>query len=174
MRAPRMRLASIASAGLFPNKQALIYAIHSRIVERSWVEVQQTLDHRKWSARKKIDRIARLFFVAESSDVAEMGAALQEAEIYFADQPEYRAMEDQVLRRFAAFVRDALSPGASTSQVEFFAQLLVTVLESVGKSVASRGHPRHVVSRWARECAEMLADHIGLQGPRKHRAPRHS
>src|SRR5690349_6140612 len=60
----------------FPNKQALLFAIHSRIAERAWVEVQAILDHPRWSPRKKLARVALLFFFAESKDVREMGAAL--------------------------------------------------------------------------------------------------
>ena len=98
----------------------------------------------------------------ESEEVAEMGAALQEAEIFFADQPEYRAMDQLVLRRFTRFLGGALPPGTSPSRVRFGAQLLVTVLESVGRTVAGLRLPRPVVARWARACAGMVADHLRL------------
>src|SRR5262249_13997374 len=139
----------------FPNKQALVFAIHSRIAGRAWVKVQGILGHPAWSAREKLGRVARMFFTAEADAVAEMGPALHEAEIYFEDQPEYRELERQVLARFTAFAGQAL-PGASRARVELSAQLIVTVLETVGKSVARRGLSRRMVGRWADECAEML------------------
>ena len=145
----------------FPNKQALIFAIHSRVTERAWVQVQAILDRSKWSPRQKLGKVARMFFLAESADVAEMGRVLDEVEIYFEDQPELRALDAQVLHRFTLFVRDAL-PAASDAESQFSAQLIITVLESVGKAVARRGLSAKAVSRWARECVEMLADRVGL------------
>jgi AcrR family transcriptional regulator len=145
----------------FPNKQSLIFAIHARVAARAWVEVQTIIDQPRRSARQKLGRIAQLFFLAESADVAEMGAALQEAEIYFDDQPEYRALEELVLQRFAALLRSAL-PSATAAHIEFSTQMMVTVLENVGKAVARRSLPQSAVRRWARECAEMLSNHLGL------------
>lgn len=71
----------------FPNKQSIIYAIHSAKVGRTWVQVQRILDSPTLSARQKVRRIARVFFLVESSEVIELGASLHEAEIYFASQP---------------------------------------------------------------------------------------
>lgn len=145
----------------FPNKQALVFAIHTRVVEFAWIEVQRILDHSGWSPREKIQRVADMFFLQESADVAEMGAALQEAEVFFADQPEYHAMNAKVLRRFTRFVREAL-PEARAADVRFGARLLVVTLESVGKTVASMRLSKREVRRWSKACAGMLSDQLGL------------
>lgn len=169
---PRVAEAAGISVGslyqYFPNKQALIFAIHSQAVERAWIEVQAILARPEWSAREKLQRIARFFFLAESSDVAQMGVALQEAEIYFDEQPEHRALDEQVVQRFATFMAEAL-PDASRSHVEFAARLIVTVLESVGKSIARRGLGHREVHRWADECAAMLAEYVGLPAANAYR-----
>jgi AcrR family transcriptional regulator len=162
---PRVAEAAGISVGslyqYFPNKQSLLFAIHTRVAALAWTQVEAILDHPQWSARRKVARVAQLFFVAESADVAEMGGALQEAEIYFEDQPEYRKLEDLVLQRFTSFLRAAL-PGTTAGQVEFSAQIVITVLENVGKAIARRKLPQSTVRRWARECAQMLSDHLGL------------
>jgi AcrR family transcriptional regulator len=162
---PRVAAAAGISVGslyqYFPNKQALIFAIHSRVVARAWIDVQAILDHPAWGPREKLERIALLFFLAESADVAEMGAALQQAEIYFDEQPENVALGEQVLQRFGAFVSDAL-PATSRARVELATQMIVTVLESVGKAVARRGLSQRLVRKWARECAAMLANYVGF------------
>lgn len=164
---PRVAEAAGISVGslyqYFPNKQALIFALHSQAVERAWIEVQRILDAGSLSPRTKIRRIAALFFHAESQEQREMGSALQEAELWFADQPEYRAMNEQVRLRLMRFVREALPRGASRSRAEFGTDVLITVLESVGKSVSARPLSRRSLDRWAKACADMVADALGLE-----------
>ena len=111
-------------------------------VEAAWIKVQGILDEKRWSPRHKVLRIANFFFQAESEEIAEMGSILQEAELYFADQPEYRAMDTLVLNRFTRFVREALPRKTPRSRVKFGTQVLITLLESVGRSVARRKLPR--------------------------------
>jgi hypothetical protein len=95
------------------------------------------------------------------SDVRELGAGLQELEIQFEDQPEYRALDRQVHRLFSELLREAL-PNASRARLEFSTQLLITTLESVGKSVARRSLSPRQIARWADECAAMLCKHLEL------------
>ncbi len=163
---PRVAQAAGISVGslyqYFPNKQAIIFAIHARTVERAWIEVQRILDHRRWSGRQKVLEMVRYFFRTESSEVGEMGPVLRDAEIYFAEQPEYQAVQAQVFGRFVAFLHSEL-PRRSPSTLEFSAQLLVTVIESVGKAIAARALSPRQVDRWARACAEMVANQIGLE-----------
>jgi AcrR family transcriptional regulator len=146
----------------FPNKQALVFALHSQTVTAAWIEIQRILDDQGATARARIGRIARLFFHAESREQREMGSHLQDAELFFSDQPEYRATNEQVRLRFVRFVRDVLPRGTSRSRVEFGADVLMTVLESVGKSVSARPMSRRALDRWATTCADMIADFLGL------------
>ena len=142
----------------FPNKQALIYALHTRTIEAAWLEVQRVLDHPRWSARQKIERVAGYFFRTESEDVSRMGLLLGELEGDFEAQPEHRALEEKVARRFRRFVKEARPRG----DAGFDSELLITVLESVGRSVAARGLGRAALDRRARACAKMLADYLSL------------
>ena len=145
----------------FPNKQSLVFAVHAHMVEMAWVEVQRILDGRG-SARDKIRRIARLFFMAESDEVREMGAALKDAEIFFEDQAEHQGLNALVAQRFIQFVRASLPAATKRAQVEFGARLIMTTIESVGKSVAGLGLSKREVGRWAEACADMVSDYLRL------------
>src|SRR3569833_4670287 len=148
----------------FPNKQALIFALHSQRLEQAWLEVQAILDDNAWTPHEKVRRVTEFFFLAEHGDVRDMGPRLRETEMFFADQPEHQALDALVLERLAAFVRDELLPGASEERARFGAQLLVTVVESVGRAVASEGLEVEALRAWARECADMVTAHIQRPG----------
>src|SRR5688572_9473413 len=107
----------------FPNKQALVFAIHARTVELAWQEVQKILDDEKLSAREKIAALANQFFFAESDEVREMGAALKVAEIFFGDQPGQSGLNEMILGRLSSFLKGNMPPGTSASRLRFGAQL---------------------------------------------------
>jgi hypothetical protein len=46
-----------------------------------------------------------------------MGSALQETEIFFADEPEHRAMKERVVRLFTTFEREILPRTTSAARV---------------------------------------------------------
>jgi AcrR family transcriptional regulator len=144
----------------FPNKQALIFALHSQNVEQAWIEIQAILDHEGWTAAEKIRRVAEFFFVAESDETRHMGAPLRDTEMFFPEQPEHQAMDTQVLQLFTSFIREELLSGASEAQIRFAARLLVTVIEHVGRAVAGYELDAESVRGWARECADMITNHI--------------
>jgi AcrR family transcriptional regulator len=146
----------------FPNKQSLVFAMHSRTVELAWITVQGILDEKRTSARTKIRRIAEMFFLAESQEVREMGVALQDSEVFFQEQPEHHRLQGLVFDRFTRFVRESLPRNTPAPRVTFGAHLLVTVLESVGKTIASRGLSPRELKQWAHACADMLGDHLGV------------
>jgi AcrR family transcriptional regulator len=147
---PRVAEAAGVSVGslyqYFPNKQALLFAVHLRVIEDTWARVQTILDHPRWGAREKVRRIAVHFFRVEAGDVGEMGASLSDIEPLFEDEPAQRALERAALRRFRK-----LTPST------FEAELLVTVLKSVGKSVAARKMTRRQRDRWARRTADLVS-----------------
>jgi len=164
---PRVAAAAGVSVGslyqYFPNKHALLFALHLRIVEETWAEVQRILEHPRWTPAQKIRRIAVHYFRVEAHDVEEMGSLHRDIELFLEGQSEHRALEDQVLQRFGSFTR-----GPST----FGAELLVTVLEAVGKTVARRKLTAAQRERWARATADMASGYVLRDGarPRRQRA----
>jgi AcrR family transcriptional regulator len=145
----------------FPNKHALVFALHQRSMDRVWVEVQCILDEPRTTPREKIREMARLYFAVRSDEVSDMGAALQDAEIFFADQRKRQAVNELATRWLTDLLRQAI-PAASESFVDFAVRLLIIVLRSVGRSVAAEGFDHSEVLRWADACADMIADYLGV------------
>jgi AcrR family transcriptional regulator len=147
------RVAAVAGVSVgslyqyFPNKQSLLFALHLRVVEETWGEVQRILEHPRSTPAQKIRRIAVHYFRVEAHDVGAMGCSLQDVELFFEGQPEQRALEARVLQRFSALTRGS----------KFNAELLVTVLEAVGKAIAHRKLTARQRDRWARATADMVS-----------------
>ena len=63
-----LRIAEVAGISVgslyqyFPNKDALVYALHTRLVATLWEEMEDILDHPRLNPRTKVRRIARMFF----------------------------------------------------------------------------------------------------------------
>src|SRR5690606_32470788 len=146
----------------FPNKEAVLFAVHSRRIETAWSEVQVILDSRDASARERIRRVAMFFFLAESDDVKVLGEAAHQIEHYLGDDVQHRELYWQVERGFRRFVREAMPPGASRSHIEFSSQLIMTVIDGVGRNIATQQLPESTLVKWASVVADMLADFTGL------------
>jgi hypothetical protein len=76
-----------------------------------------------------------------------MGSSLRDIELFFEGQPEQRALTARVLERFRKL----------TPRSKFDAEVLETVLESVGKAMAARKLAPRQRDRWARATADMVS-----------------
>lgn len=142
----------------FPNKQALVYALHARTVERAWLTVQSILADVSQTPRGKLRAVALWFFAAEAEETQSMGKLLAETEPEFPKRD--KALESAVFERFQRFVAEATPYHQTPAEVAFAAELVMTTLESVGKSIAQRGLPASQLERWARATADMLSDYL--------------
>ncbi len=159
-----LRVAEVAGISVgslyqyFPNKDALVYALHTGMVAALWEDVQRILDRPRLDPRTKVRRIARMFFTDESDQVVKMGSILGDIDPFFDTLPELVA---QVLERLTTFVGDVL-PNVNRVDAVFGAQMLTTTIESVKKSVAKRGLSSRDVHKWAAATADMVCDHLGF------------
>ncbi len=162
-----LRVAEVAGISVgslyqyFPNKDALVYAIHTRMVAALWEEMQHILDDPRLDPRTKVRRIARMFFTDETDQVVKMGSILGDIDPFFDTLPELQEIDAQVLTRLAIFVGEVL-PNMTRADVAFGAQMLTTTIESVGKSVAKRRLSSRDLRKWATATADMVCDHLGF------------
>jgi AcrR family transcriptional regulator len=148
----------------FPNKHALVVAVHDADMRAGWEHIRSILDRPRWSARRKLRELAEWFFVKEAEEVASYGAVTGDVEVFLRGtgatvHPELAAT---ALQRFAAFLGDACSPPQGPRDLEFTARFVMTTLEATGKAVAAQQLPPDETVAWARRTAAMVADHLGL------------
>lgn len=166
LRFTTQRIAAVAGVSVgslyqyFPNKEAIVLAIRSEMVERGWNEAQRILEDPGLAPREKIRRITRLYFLAATQDRVEMGAGPRGMELYFPEDA-YRALNRDVLARFTRFLTDALEDSLA-SDVAFKADLLFVTLENLGQTIARRKLSKPALERWADATADMVCSHIGL------------
>ncbi len=144
----------------FPNKHALVIALHHNAVERGWEHVQAILDDPARGPRQKVADIAAWFFAAESEQSQRIGPLLDEIGAFVRHDPD-DPIQEEVHRRFSKFAAASGRP----DDASFAADLLITTLEAVGKATASRTLTQAERQRWARSTATMLCDHLGIRDP---------
>ncbi|MGH9083498.1 MAG: TetR/AcrR family transcriptional regulator [Acidimicrobiales bacterium] len=144
----------------FPNKYALVVALHRDAVRRGREHVQRILDDPAGRARDKVAEVARWFFSTECSDVSELGAASEDVRMFLRDcHPDQvdHDVQDLFLRFLAAS-----SVRRPPAEARFAARLLATTLEALGQVVATRPLGRVERDRWAVAVTTMLCDHLGI------------
>ncbi len=167
LRFTTLRVAEVAGISVgslyqyFPNKDALVYALHTRMVDALWEEMQHILDHPRLDPRTKVRRIARMFFLDESDQMVKMGSVLADIDPFFDTLPELQEIDAQVLTCLTTFVGEVL-PNMTRADVAFGAQMLTTTIESVGNSVAKRRLSSRDLRKWATATADMVCDHLGF------------
>ena len=86
----------------FPNKHALVFALHDDDIERGWEHIQAVLDRTGVSPRQKLAEVTRWFFATETEEVAQLGAAIGDIELFLRDRAATRDILPHAIARFAA------------------------------------------------------------------------
>jgi AcrR family transcriptional regulator len=146
----------------FPNKHALVVAIHHDMVRRAWHHVQSVLDDPQRPARQKVSDIARWFFATESAEASQLGSVFDDVEVFLRHRDDDDLLDTEVLDRFMRFVSSASASLEQRQDAEFAARLIMTTIEAVGKALANRKLDAPERERWAIATSTMLCDHLGI------------
>jgi AcrR family transcriptional regulator len=150
----------------FPNKHALVIALHRDAIRHGWERVQDILDDPGLQPRGKVAGIAAWFFATESAEVRELGPLFEDMSVFLHhgedDSSDHFASDAglDVRDRFTRFVAESSRQPAANAA--FGAELLMTTLEAVGKSIAARPLTHEERHRWALSTAAMLCDYLGI------------
>jgi AcrR family transcriptional regulator len=143
----------------YPNKEAVLFRLHEREAQATWANLGAILSDASRTPRQRFEAAVRAFFEAEAEELP-LRTALQRAELYFDDTPEYREVESQAVGGVREFLREALPPG--TRDLDFKARLVQTVVSSVAERLTNREVKRSELRKWARVCSGMLCEYLGI------------
>lgn len=154
----------------FPNKHAIVSALHDADMRAGWAHIESILDQPTWSARRKLRELAEWFFVKEAEEAASYGAVTGDIDVFLHDSGTGIDAElaAKAFTRFCELLEPAGTAGSAephptnARDLEFTAEFVMVTLESVGKGAAAHPRPRKQTIAWAQRTADMLSNDIGL------------
>lgn len=145
----------------YPNKAALLLALHQRQMQQEWAAVQRVLDNETLTPRQRLTAVIDAFFSEEAQEAPYMRGLLEDAQAHIRDSREYRDLRVEADRRLATLLASAL-PARPPRELTFMAELFSTVIESLGATLAQRNLPRSEIARWSQACSDMLCRYAGV------------
>jgi len=143
----------------FPNKAALLVALHEREAEATWQALAPLLDAPGVPARERFEELIVAFFQVQAEAEAHH-TALNDTRASVASTEAFQVFEKKVVSRLESFLREATGP--RERDCAFLAQLAFTVATSVGERLTLREVPKAEAIRVGRATAHMLADALSL------------
>jgi AcrR family transcriptional regulator len=146
----------------FPNKHALVIAIHQADMRAGWEHIQSILDRPTGTARRKLHEIAEWYFVTEADEAAHHGAVVGDVDVFLRSGGIDVELYTAATRRVADFIDKSSDERLTKDELDFAAKFVMTTLETIGKAVAPRQLPSAATIAWAHRTAAMLSDHLGF------------
>jgi len=150
----------------FPNKHALVAALHQRDVDDGAAHVMAILDTASGSPRQTLRGIVSWFFETEVEEAATLGAATGDIEVFLRDGVATAADADRIaraVRAFGEFVETSRSVTVTPAEHEHSVRFAMVTIESIGKALAARQPSATEVRRWVDDTTSMLADHLTFE-----------
>lgn len=142
----------------FPNKEAILFRLQTEEWRQTIDQLGRILDDARAPPLERLRAAVRTFFRSECDEAA-FRSALEEAAPLYRDAPEARSHAEEGRRLMERFISDAL-PGAPSRERAFAADLIGTVMSSVGKAVSSQDRSRAAVDDLAAAIGEMLCAYL--------------
>ena len=142
----------------FPNKEAILFRLQTREWQQTGTLLAGILGD---ITRPPLERLraAVTAFVQSECDEAELRVALGDAAPLYRNAAEARGQREQGRRRTALFMKEVL-PRASARRRERAADVIMTTMSTVGKSVSERGATRAEVDAFATAMADMFCAYL--------------
>jgi AcrR family transcriptional regulator len=142
----------------FPNKEAILF----RLQTDEWTQTGELLRRILGdSTRKPLERLratVSAFFHSEC-DEAELRVALGDAAPLYMNTSETREHREQGRRRSALFMKEAI-PNATAATRRLAADLVMTTMSTVGKTISERARSGTEVDAYAEATSDMFCAYL--------------
>jgi AcrR family transcriptional regulator len=159
----------------FPNKHALVRAMHDADIVAGW-EYAQTLLDGPLSPRAKVAAIVEWFFVTESEEVRRLGSIGRDIHVFLGDSINDPELSVLIIERLARFIAASSNTKRKKAELHFAADFAFAAIESLGKTAAARRLKAPELIKWARATSSMLCDALDFvidSRPSGNRTPEH-
>jgi AcrR family transcriptional regulator len=149
----------------FPNKEAILFRLQAEEWRQTLDQLERILGDSAVAPLERLQAAVRTFFISECEEAA-FRSALEEAAPLYREAPESLAHAEEGRQLLERFMKEAL-PGASSRERVFAADLIGTVMSSVGKAVSSQNRSRAEVDDLAVAIGEMFTAYLKKRGTTK-------
>jgi AcrR family transcriptional regulator len=156
----------------FPNKHALVRAMHDADIVAGWEYAQILLDG-PLSPRAKVAAIVEWFFVTESEEVRRLGSIGRDIHVFLGDSINDPELSVLIIERLARFIAASSNTKRNKAELHFAADFAFTAMESLGKTSAARHLKAPELKKWARATSLMLCDALDFVIDQRHLGTAH-
>lgn len=140
----------------YPNKQAILFALQKREMERTSSRLEAILGDREQSPATRLQRAVEFFFESESEE-STLRAALERAEVLYERSDDFQELHQRIFVLVRSFLLEA---GRSARTVDFDTQLVIHTVAGLAGRVTQDGASD--LRQWTRACSAMLTAQLGL------------
>jgi AcrR family transcriptional regulator len=145
----------------FPNKEAILFGLQAEEWQQTMGELKRILGDSRMPPLRRVRVAVRTFFQSECEEAA-FRSALEEAAPLYREAPESRAHVEEGRELMEAFMKELL-PSASARDRAFAADLVGTLMSSVGKTISSENRSRAELDKFADAVGEMLCAYLKIR-----------
>jgi AcrR family transcriptional regulator len=146
----------------YPNKEALLVALHEREVEDVWIDVKAIVRDADLAPRERVHRTVALFFRRESAEPPAMRRLMADSESAARKSPTFLALMADAQHEIGTFLAQALPAPARDQSLAFPVDVFFTTIASLGRAVCERPMSPEALDRWAQTCSDMLCDYFKI------------
>lgn len=142
----------------FPNKEAILFGLQTEEWQQTMGQLKRILGDSRMPPLGRVRVAVQTFFRSECDEAA-FRTALEEAAPLYREAAESRAHVEEGRELMERFMMDLL-PSASARDRAFAADLVGTLMSSIGKAISSQNRSRVEVDKFADAIAEMLCAYL--------------
>lgn len=142
----------------FPNKESILFRLQAQEWEQTGDMLERILTDETVSPPHRLRNAIVTFFRSEAAE-AQLRIALADAAPLYRDAPESREHRKRGPTQLARYLKDLL-PDASARERQFLADLFITCMSSIGKTLSEQRRGGKEIDRFANAVSDMLMGYV--------------